>query len=238
MQEKLCIQWNEFKDNFVEAFGRHRADNDFTDVTLVCEDGQQVEAHKIILAASSSFFSSLLRRNQHAHPMILMRRVSLDQLLAIMDFLYFGEVNIYQEDLDSFLAIGAELQLMGLDGNTEKIDDNSKFPTTSPKTSSPVQKIKAELNHEKPPPISESSFDEECDEKIKAPMVSRDLQDLIEKTNSMTGRTSRRTANGKALCVCKVCGKEGESGNIKQHIEQNHIEGVSIPCNQCKSTFR
>ena len=59
MSEKLCLQWNEFQDNIKSAFGNLRKDNDFTDVTLACEDGQQVEAHKVILAASSPFFQKL-----------------------------------------------------------------------------------------------------------------------------------------------------------------------------------
>ena len=56
MSEKLCLQWNDFQENIKSAFGNLREDNDFTDVTLACEDGQQVEAHKVILASSSPFF--------------------------------------------------------------------------------------------------------------------------------------------------------------------------------------
>ena len=56
MSEKLCLQWNDFKDNVISAFGRLRDDKEFTDVTLACEDGQQLEAHKAILASSSPFF--------------------------------------------------------------------------------------------------------------------------------------------------------------------------------------
>ena len=56
MSEKLCLQWNDFLENVKSAFGNLREDNDFTDVTLACEGGQQVEAHKVILAASSPFF--------------------------------------------------------------------------------------------------------------------------------------------------------------------------------------
>ena len=47
MSEKLCLQWNDFKDNAINAFGSLRDDNDFTDVTLACEDGKQVEVHKV-----------------------------------------------------------------------------------------------------------------------------------------------------------------------------------------------
>ena len=55
MSEKLCLQWNDFKENVNSAFGRLRDDKEFTDVTLACDDGQ-MEAHKVILAASSPFF--------------------------------------------------------------------------------------------------------------------------------------------------------------------------------------
>ena len=33
-----------------------RGDNDFADVTLACEDDQQVEAHKVILAGKVLFY--------------------------------------------------------------------------------------------------------------------------------------------------------------------------------------
>ena len=70
MSEKLCLQWNDFKENVTSAFGSLREDNDFADVTLACEDGTLVETQKVILAASSLFFQNLLRRNKHHHPLI------------------------------------------------------------------------------------------------------------------------------------------------------------------------
>ena len=70
MAEKLCLQWNDFQENIKSAFGNLREDKDFTDVTLACEDGQQMEAHKVILAASSPFFQNVLARNKHPHPLI------------------------------------------------------------------------------------------------------------------------------------------------------------------------
>ena len=75
MSEKLCLQWNDFQDNVKSAFGNLRKDNDFTDVTLACEDGQQVEAHKVILVASRPFFQKLLGRNKHPHPLIYKKEV-------------------------------------------------------------------------------------------------------------------------------------------------------------------
>ena len=56
MAEKLCLQWNDFQENVKNAFGQLRGTTDFVDVTLASEDGRQIEAHKVILAASSPFF--------------------------------------------------------------------------------------------------------------------------------------------------------------------------------------
>ena len=116
MPEKLCLQWNAFKENAIGSLGSLKDDKDFLDVTLASEDGKQIEAHKVILAMSSPFFENILKRNKHPHPLIYMRGVKWDDLLAIVDFLYFGEANVYQENLDSFLAIAEELKLKGLTG--------------------------------------------------------------------------------------------------------------------------
>ena len=120
MSEKLCLQWNDFQDNVKSAFGNLREGTDFADVTLACEDGHQIEAHKVVLAASSPFFQAILKRNKHSHPLIYMRGVKSVDLVAMVDFLYSGEANVYQENLDSFLAIAEELQLKGLQGSKEE----------------------------------------------------------------------------------------------------------------------
>ena len=109
MSEKLCLQWNDYQDNIKCVFAFLKTDKDFKDVTLVCEDGQQMEAHKVILASSSPLFQRMLTRNKHPHPLIYMRGMRFEELLAIMDFLYRGEASVFQDDLDLFLAIAEEL---------------------------------------------------------------------------------------------------------------------------------
>ena len=88
MSEKLCLNWNDFQENLNAAFTNLREDREFADVTLACEDGQQIEAHKVILAASSPFLQNLLRRNKHPHPLIYLRGIKSENLVAMVDFLY------------------------------------------------------------------------------------------------------------------------------------------------------
>ena len=61
----------------------------------------------------------LLRKNKHPHPLIYLRGIKFEDLMAIVDFLYFGEANVFQENLDVFLALAEELRLKGL---TESAD--------------------------------------------------------------------------------------------------------------------
>ena len=164
-------------------------------------------------------------------------------LIAIVDFLYCGEANVDQENLESFLAIAEELQLKGLRGT----DDDNKLKE-SEFHGKPAQ-IEPKLNHpreEKTPPrriqTKESTkFEQVGSNAVALPTqahFSGDLQQLDETVKSMMETSQNLIPNGKRGKICKVCGKEGHATDIKRHIEANHLEGVSIPCNHCDKFFR
>ena len=94
MGEKLCLKWNDFQENVNTAFGSLREEKEFADVTLDCEDGKQIEAHKVILAASSPFFENLLKRNKHPCPLIYMRGIKSENLLACYDMIIMSAKSI------------------------------------------------------------------------------------------------------------------------------------------------
>ena len=230
MSEKLSLQWNDFLDNIKSAFGSFREDNDFADVTLACEDGQQVEAHKVILAASSPFFQRLLGRNKHSHPLIYMRGVKSEDLLAIVDFVYRGEASVCQENLDSFLSIAEELQLNGLTGKSdEKVEDFNVDEKSLPLT--PQNVFERQM----------SSSKIQCPEENRSLAIPDNLEELDQRVMSMMEKSqnSRKSKNRhEKAYICRVCGKEDERSNMKNHIEANHLEGIIIPCNLCDKTFR
>ena len=117
---RFFLKWGDFTENAIITIKDLQNDEDFSDVTLVCDGTQQIKAHKFILASSSSFFGNILKTNIHPHPLIYIKGISSQHLLAIVDFMYQGEVKIYQEDLSEFLAIAEDLQLRGLVGREIK----------------------------------------------------------------------------------------------------------------------
>ena len=231
MSERVCLKWNEFQENLNSAFGSLRGSDAFTDVTLACVDGKLIEAHKIILATSSPVFKELLGKSKHPHPIVYMRGMMSVDLVAILDFLYFGETNVLKENLDKFFSIAEEFQLEGLTGdpterkmvqetNKVKIEEESPFenPTLIKVESKPKMARNATIQR-----YNSSEF-KELDEKVYS---------MMEKSGNFLPNGSRRKAY-----ICKTCGKEGMGNDIKKHIEANHLEGIVLPCKHCEKTFR
>ena len=96
----------------------------FTQLGKILQDRRSQGPDKfqvwVILASSSPFFMELLSENKHPHPLIYIRGLKSDVMLALLDFLYLGEVNLWQEKLDDFLSLAAELKLKGLGGDEEQ----------------------------------------------------------------------------------------------------------------------
>ena len=252
--EKLFLQWNDFRDNICSAFGKLKDDKDFTDVTLACEDGQQVEAHKVVLISSSPFFLNLLKRNQHPHPLVYMRGLKYENLLSMVDFLYHGEANVYQENLDSFLAMADDLRLKGLDQNREEglkevlssKTHNNLFTTFKEKTSS-SQRLKNKIVLSLPSETAIKALDDDPflfptsgnltakQDWLNDPPANTDIAELDEKVKSLMSYSENLIGKDRKsrARICNVCGKEGQTINIKHHIEANHMTNISIPCNAC-----
>jgi len=131
--EKFCLRWNDFESNISLAFRELREEKDFFDVTLACDDNQ-IQAHKVILSACSPFFRNVLRRNPHQHPLLYLKGVKYSELISVLNFMYMGEVNVAQEELNSFLAVAEDLRVKGLTQN------NAEAPT----------KVAPKQDHQKP----------------------------------------------------------------------------------------
>ena len=57
---RFCLRWNNFGTTMTSALHSLQEGGDFVDVTLVAE-GNQLQAHKLILSACSPYFRDVLK---------------------------------------------------------------------------------------------------------------------------------------------------------------------------------
>ncbi|XP_023337730.1 protein tramtrack, beta isoform isoform X7 [Eurytemora carolleeae] len=170
--EKFCLRWNDFESNISISFRELRDDKDFFDITLACED-DQVQAHKVILSACSPFFRSILKRNQHQHPLLYLKGVKFSELQAVLNFMYQGEVNVAQEDLNSFLAVAEELKVKGLTQSNTKSSPQPKHRSRDPPE-----------NDSAPPPPSKRPRQSNSAVNTKVKSYEPEVQEMIPNVKS------------------------------------------------------
>merc|ERR1712038_512944 len=132
--KQFCLRWNDFESNISVAFREIERRKRFFGVTLACDDSQ-IQAHKVILSACSPFFRNVLRRNPHQHPLLYLKGVKYKELLCVLNFMYQGEVNVAQEELNTFLAVAEDLRVKGLpqgNSNSDKPKSEAKQPRGVP----------------------------------------------------------------------------------------------------------
>ena len=124
MAEKFCLKWNDFHSNLSQTFASSRNIEYLQDVTLVGDDNKQMKVHKLVLSASSQYFSEIFRNNATPNLVLCMEGIGSAQLTHILDYIYNGEVSITQEQMKVFIETGKELLVKGLENELTGNDEN------------------------------------------------------------------------------------------------------------------
>jgi hypothetical protein len=82
-QEMFNLSWKEFQSSIGKSLIEIHKNKHFADVTLACDAGNQIEAHKVILSSSSSFFQKILLNNPHQHPLLYLKGVKFHNLQSL-----------------------------------------------------------------------------------------------------------------------------------------------------------
>ena len=120
------LKWNDSPQNISSSVFKVSKDSKLSDVTLACEGNHQIQAHKIILAATSRVFGDLLKQCNQPKPLIFIIGTQPNTLNSILEFIYYGEVRIEQEEVNSFIEVAEELLISGIIANWEL----NTFPKT------------------------------------------------------------------------------------------------------------
>jgi len=122
--------------SITSSFSGMRSDSDLLDVTVQC-GSTPLQAHRLILSACSAWFREVFRALPSAiqNPVIVLWEATATDMRLLFDFMYNGEVNVKQENLNSFLALAERLQVRGLTQNETKTGPSGGGGTTSGKNS-------------------------------------------------------------------------------------------------------
>lgn len=116
--QQFCLRWNNHQPNFISVFTHLLSTESLVDVTLAAE-GKHLQAHRVVLSACSPYFQMLFSMNPCQHPIVILKDVKYDDLKIMVDFMYYGEVNISHEQLPAILKTAELLKVKGLAENSD-----------------------------------------------------------------------------------------------------------------------
>ncbi|XP_072382442.1 uncharacterized protein lola isoform X6 [Diabrotica undecimpunctata] len=135
--QQFCLRWNNHQSTLVAVFDTLLENGTLVDCTLAAE-GKCLNAHKVVLSACSPYFEALLSKHFDKHPILILKDVKFQELKAMMDYMYRGEVNISQDQLGALLKAAESLQIKGLSDNRKGETDRKPTPAPPPKSPQPT----------------------------------------------------------------------------------------------------
>ena len=226
--EKFSLKWNDFQDNVAKSFSQLRKQTGLMDVTLVSSDQKQVSAHRLVLSACSDFFKNIFYSNTHSHPLLYLDGVNSKEINLMLEYIYQGEVQICQEDLNRFLEIAKKFQLDGL-LETEELTNltDEKY---------------VDLNEEVSQSLKEhySSFEDNEEKPLKPKERSvKVCSEMFESSNAeVEAKFLELVVKEDWAYRCTVCEKMMQNRkDMKLHVE-THLTGLSYDCPICGKNFR
>ena len=249
LQDELNVLNGEFQEL--------RTSEELFDVTLACED-KTLEAHKVILSTSSSFFRGVFNKTKNPHPFVYLHGVQYKDLVSLLDYIYTGHVQILSSDVERFIKVGKELKIKSL-----AADDLEEIENTANESVRETElEESAGIFGPKLDKIEKLCLDENAEDKnqtivnnyaaIKQDEISRELKQ--ERLNESSRKESKdleqlkseilkrieKVQNEKGVFVwkCTVCGKTNKKKDKVQIHVEIHLEGFSHVCVYCTKVHK
>ena len=256
--EKFCINWNDFSATSTERFRPLISQAKFSDVTLVCKDGQRIAGHQVILATGSTFFKDLLEgETNNPKPLIFLRGVEADLLQPLLDFLYTGKALVAEKLLATFVTLADELGVEGLLANNFNFtqNENSVEESESEKNNcvdvidlnTSEEVVKEEIHSKNiylPCNICNEIFDDKRNLKmhIKSHKHSQGTVSnsggiyIIPPPSVEKIIVPKKDENG--FHNCDYCERKiSDPSNFRKHVRADHLM-IILKCNQCDYSSR
>ena len=221
MVQGYNLNYNNFSENICLSYKAVREQEHFTDVLLACDDGE-ISAHKIVLFTGSEFFQKMLPRLKHPNPLIYLKGLKVRDLESILNFVYFGEISLLEQDLKGVLNAAKDLKIKGF---------TDLFGTEGKLSSGDSSDVSGQLddllntisegngrNNDLSPQITDIDTDTEEDAQSSDKIVDNGaVSELMVKNTMEDGRVS---------WSCTKCSfSSRDKSKTKRHVKGLHLRG-------------
>ncbi|XP_068248101.1 transcription activator GAGA-like isoform X3 [Palaemon carinicauda] len=203
----LSLRWNNHHSSFMHTLSNLRNKESYSDITLAC-DGKFYSVHKIVLSTCSDYFVDILNRTPCKHPIIILKDIRQQDLEALLNYMYLGEVNVGQNDLACLIKAAECLRIKGLavpdePGHYDEDSNNSEVKCSS-------ESKQKKRRHEDDPPGTES-------------------HPPIKKTSYKSNDKSGSSGRGERILCNDVSSNDSQDKNTNKGNDDKHREEQFAP---------
>ena len=245
LNDKYNLLWNGYKENSLSCFKEAHSQLEFSDVTLVSDDDKHIKSHKFILSSCSPGFRKILVNNPHQHPLIYLDNVKHEDLRSIIDFMYLGEAEVAQDDLDNFMRVASRFQVKGLSLNESTKPSEEGLKQQAVNSCVEYNNLQNEVET-----IEEASKPHEVNNCVEYNHLENEVDGLYAEHSSIkeefdipSERTVRSTGNfvnhqstnldSTQNFECDKCSYQtSDKRNFNRHIKTLH-SSFMLSCNHC-----
>ena len=238
-QNKVSLNHFNYEGHIAQKFKQMLIDEAFTDVTLVCEDERQLKAHRVVLSSSSSVLKGIFDKNNHQHPLVFLSDITSQVMENILEFIYTGQVQVEQTELEKFMKISTKLKVYGLmsdsgftentrtrtvNSHTKEYDQSRRVVIAKPENKD--SGLKQEHVEEDEPNINPLAV-------IHTPDDQDEVYENIDEKVQEVYDTIEEKVN------CAMCNKEFENASeLKTHVlTHKKMKEPKFKCDQCSKMF-
>ena len=235
----------EYKDNSLSKILNEKL---FTDVTLACNDGKQIDAHRLVLGSQSLFFEQILKANNRKDILICIPNIHCDIVESILEFIYNGRTEIAEEQLKNFLNFGKEFGIKGLEDMQYNLESDNGIINNIKETGYKDDNLSISKSLMKRLENGKYACDQ-CDYQSVYRRGVKRHQEMIhlnvrhscdecpkEYKDESKLKMHKKSAHEGIFYQCDLCNKTySHHASLLQH-ERDH-QGINTNCTLCKKSF-
>ncbi|XP_037800436.1 longitudinals lacking protein, isoforms H/M/V-like isoform X2 [Penaeus monodon] len=221
----LSLRWNNHRTSFLQVLSSLRNKQTYSDITIACS-GRFYDVHKFVLSTCSDYFVEMMEKTPCKHPVIVLKDIRYQELEALLNYMYLGEVNVLQNELAGLIKAAECLRIKGL-----AVPDESPPPHSGGGGGGGVQQTPTKNWEESSPQSKKRRIDDELtNSNSSQPRKKGNMEDHSERTSEAESpkETHRPSVNEK-IVVNNQIEKESSSTSVTPTIPKEKPRLPSAP---------